>query len=243
MSQPAPTVAQDPETATYAHSVTVQIQSDRGHGSGVIIAKKGIHCTAATAGHVVQDKEMNYQDRTASNLDSRLRLTEKSICDRSPLHPANRIHPTTRQRTARYSRKRRNPRPTRGSAVPIIHRIASANLSSEGISYEPKAFGAGAIALSGNAVAKCRNANLYGYGFRRTRLWAGKFKHSLRANCLTLRGITAGIWLGGAAPLGNSATLSRIETTLGACLHSRDGSVYFTPGRAFGIPGRSDCQN
>jgi S1-C subfamily serine protease len=44
----------------------VQIQSDREQGSGVIIAKKGSHCTAATAGHVVRDNEMNYKVRTAN---------------------------------------------------------------------------------------------------------------------------------------------------------------------------------
>ncbi len=64
MSQPTSVMAQTPEAAEYARSVTIQIHNPKGHGSGVILAKKGNLCTAGTAGHVVESKDVSYQVRT-----------------------------------------------------------------------------------------------------------------------------------------------------------------------------------
>lgn len=67
---PAPILAISPqEIAQLAESITVQINSTTGSGSGFIIAKQGNTYTVLTANHVVQNSQTNYSIRTHTGKD------------------------------------------------------------------------------------------------------------------------------------------------------------------------------
>jgi serine protease Do len=73
---PAPILAISPqEIAQLAESVTVQINSTTGSGTGFIIAKKGTTYTVLTANHVVKDSQSTYKIRTNRGKDYQVTST------------------------------------------------------------------------------------------------------------------------------------------------------------------------